>query len=153
MTRAHAGSGRGGGVGWESWSKALEMEPASRLEKQTQLRPTAVPSGREQRSLAWVPWHLNSTRGWRAALSIAWGPCLLLGPSQGNSPSQAPALSATFILLPPPTISDRSHLPKCVHMLTAKATPRFLDFWLLYPNQGLCLASPVPQHLQPGAPA
>ena len=140
MTRAHAGSGRGGGIGWESWSRALEMEPASRLEKQTQLRPTAVPSGRGQQPLAWVPWHLDGTRGWRAAVSITWGPCLLLGPSQ------APALSATFIPLPPSTISDPSHLPKCVHRPAAKATPRFLDFWLFYPNRGLCPAFPVSQH-------
>lgn len=148
MTRAHAGSGRGAGGGWESWSRASEMGPASRLEKQTQLRPTAVPSGTGQGSLAQVPWHLDGTRGWRAGLNIAWGPCLLLGPSQGNNSSEAPDPSAAFIPLPPPPISDPSHLPKCVHMPNAKATPTFLDFWLFYPNQGLCPASPVPQHPQ-----
>ena len=113
MTRAHAGSGRGGGGGWGSWSRALDMGLASRLEKRTQLRPTAVPSGTGQGSLAQVPWHLDGTRGWRAALNIAWGPCLLLGPSLGNSSSQAPAPSAAFIPLPSPPISDPSHLHMC----------------------------------------
>ena len=73
----------------------------------------SVPSGTGQGSLAQVPWHLDGTRGWRAALNIAWGPCLLLGPSLGNSSSQAPAPSAAFIPLPSPPVSDPSHLHMC----------------------------------------
>lgn len=56
--------------------------------------------------MAWVPWHLGSAEGSRAALSIGWASCLLLGPCQKKS-TVTPALDPAFTPIPcdltPPT--------------------------------------------------
>lgn len=100
---AQAGVPEAGGIGWESWSRAG-------LEDGTSFQSGEADSGETHPSAQWegagvparavplaqVPWHLDGTGGWRAALSIGWGPCLLLGPSQRNDSTVAPVLGATF---------------------------------------------------------
>lgn len=68
-------------------------------------------------SLARVPWDLDGSEGWRAALSVTRGPCLLLDPSQGNS-TVAPAPG-------PSLLSDPPHLPS---VFTCQLLSPHLDF-------------------------
>ena len=100
---AQAGVPEAGGIGWESWSRAGLEDGTSfqggeadsgETHPGAQWEGAGVPA--RAVSLAQVPWHLDGTVGWRAALSIGWGPCLLLGPSQRDNSTVAPALGAAF---------------------------------------------------------
>lgn len=67
LTRA--GAGEADGVGFRVWSRAFKMGSASSGDADSAETHSRT-QGEGTASMAWVPWHLGSNGGWRAAPSI-----------------------------------------------------------------------------------